>query len=178
MSQLGSIWTARVFIHVSARVSWSPSHRPCPSALIITSLSLPQRSNSTPGMASSFLLINKILPVLQTHFTSCFYNDIFHDGPVQVLSHSSNSPRHLSMLLTCPLIKTYEPHDLRAWFLSLAGIQTLQDRNHISIISDIIIPTHSEVLLSNEKAVVFGLLVWPAFSSTMMWRHGCLHLLA
>lgn len=63
------------------------------------------------------------------------------------------------MLLTCPLIKTSEPHALRAWFLFLAGIQTLQDRNHSSIISDIIILTHSGVLLSNEKAIVFGLLV-------------------
>lgn len=42
----------------------------------------------------------------------------------------------------------YKPHDLRVWLLSLAGIQTFQDRNQSSIISDIITLT--------QEAIVFG----------------------
>lgn len=45
----------------------------------------------------------------------------------------------------------YKPSDLCATF-SRAGTQTRQHRNHSSIISDSVTLTHSEVLLSNEKA--------------------------
>lgn len=132
------------------------SHGPALSLDHQLSVSAMAKGHSTPDMASSFRLLINTLPVLQTHFASYFYNDIFHDGPAKHMVSFPQIPTTFSYV-ACLLLNT----NVQApWFACVASlscwIQTFQDRNQSSIISDIITLTHSEVLLSNEKAIVFG----------------------
>lgn len=86
------------------------------------------------------------------------------------------NPLRIHLYCSSPLNKNVQA----PWFVccfSLAGIQTLQDRNHSPIISYIITLSHSQVLFSDEESIVWGYKqtgVWPSFSSSLRQGHGCL----
>lgn len=71
-----------------------------------------------------------------------------------VLPHSSKSPQHLSMSLTCPLIKMYKASNLCVTFLSCWNSNPSTQKSQLYY--GWYHPESPRVLLNNGKAVGFG----------------------